>query len=1038
MKPGPIAYFAANPVAANLLMVFIIVGGLIAGTNLPVQNYPEFDLRTVTVKVESRGSSPREVEEDIVRRIENNIVGLSGVERVVGTAYEGQGEVRVELATFADADAVLDDIQNAVDRIENFPPISAEQPEIRYDRLEIEVMTLAVSSSSATENELRLAAESLRDGLIELPSVSQVTLMGTRDREISIELSEEELRRNGLSINEISDATRRASLNLTFGELRTDAGGVILHTVSKRQFGEEFADIPLITRLDGTIVTLGDVAEIRDGFVDEDIITRVDGEPSVLVRIDAAEQQSIVKMGQEIRSWLADYAPPVGVTVQLWNDRAGEAVERISRIIRNAVIGTILVFVCLVLSFDLRVAIWVTAGIPLSFIGSLLFFGVADMTLNLATMFAFFIMVGIVVDDAVVVGESIAAERESGKSALEAAVSGARVMVGPITIGTITTILAFTPFLFVTPVRLQLVTVFPWVVLFVLAVSLIEAFFILPAHLAHDRPWSVSPLSDVQTRARQWLNGIRDKVVVPAVAWSVRRLWFAPVCGILLVFFALLLMRTELVRVIYFDNLTNASEEIQVDLSLPVGTPFDVTLATAEKFADGARDVNNQFAGTPVDFISIMAGNLVTPRTSVISPNSSHLASVVVHLNERTARGASIQDVQRQWRENVGDVWNLEHVAYYIERVRTAPDIAYTLKHQNSEVLHQATAELTAMIAAVPGVYGVSDSLRLGKRHIEIELTPEGSAAGLTPALVGAQLRSNFHGAEVQRIQRGHDEVRVVVRYPQEQRQSLRDLESERIFRPSGRDGQPRFGTEVPLSRVANLSERREFSTLINIDGRQTTRVSGETDPATTTPLRARQEINLNIVPELLERYPGLTIDPDGSAREERTMLDTLSVLVPLVLIAIYVLIAAFLRSYWKPLVAVLGVPIAFSGSIIGHWLLGWDFGFMSLFGVIGVAGVIVNDALVLMDRYNAMRRENEMLPAIAAASAATRHRFRAVFLTSLTAVLALAPLLYERSDELLFLVPFVVSMLGGLIFAGLFILFLLPTLVMLTEGGRE
>ncbi len=1043
MKNGLIAYFAGNPVAANLLMVFFIGGGLIAGSNLPVQNFPEIDLRSVTVSVRSPGSSPREVREDIVRRLEENVVGLPGVERVVAVAHEGFAQVTVELATFADAAAVLDDVKNAVDRIENFPPLSAEQPEIEYNRVQIEVLTLSVSSASATENELRLAAQALREGLLELPSVSQVTLLGTRDREISIELSEVELRRNGLSINQITDAIRRASLNLTFGELRTDAGGLVLHTVSKRQFGEEFEDIPVITRLDGSILTVGEVAEIRDGFVDEDIITRVDGDPALLVRVDATGQQSIVTMGEDIRSWLASYQPPPNVEIGIWSDRAGDAVDTISSIVGNAVVGMILVLLCLVVFFDLRMATWVTLGIPLSFLGSLIFFGMSGLTLNLGTIFAFFLMVGIVVDDAVVVGDSIAAEREGGKEALEAAVSGARAMVGPITIGAATTMLAFIPLLFITPPRLQIVNVFPYVALFVLTVSLIEAFFILPAHLSHPGRWSRPPLSDIQHRAHVRLQTLRDMVVVPAVSWSIRHLWFAPVLGTLLVLFALLLLRADVVRVVYFDEVLNASEDIQADLTLPVGTPFEVTLAAAERFSDAALAVNDQGEGTSVEAVSIMAGNVLSRRTAEAGPNRSHLASVVVHLNERPIRRMSILGITRQWRENIGDVSYLQSVAYYTQRTQSESGVAYALKHDDLDSLRAATNELTASMASMPGMYGISDNLVLGKRQFEIELTPAGKAAGLTPAAIGVQLRASFHGAEVQRIQRGHDEIKVMVRYPRERRQSMRELGTERIHRPGTGENRaspapPASGGEVPLSTVANLSERRELAALVSIDGQQTALVSAEADPALLTPLQARREINESLVPELLERYRNLRIEPHGSARTEGNLLGTLAVLIPLLLIAMYVLIAAFLRSYWKPVIAVVGIPIAFSGAVVSHWILGWDFSAMSLFGVIGVAGVIVNDALVLMDRYNVLRRESSMIPAIAAASAATRHRFRAVFLTSLTTILALAPLLYVRSEELMILVPFVVSMLGGLVFSGFFILYLLPSLVMIAEARAE
>ena len=1042
VKPGPIAWFAGNPVAANLLMLFFIVGGIIAGTHLAVQHFPPLDLRTVTVTVPFPGASPREVEEDVNRRIEESVIGLAGVERVVGTATEGLGRINIELSTFADPTSVLNDVRTAVDGIENFPPVTADHPEVELQQLALEVMTLAVSSTAVSENGLRLAAENLRDELLELPSISQVKLKGTRDREISIELSEEELRRHNLTFNEISNAVQRASLNLTFGELRTDAGGVVLQTVSKRRFGEEFKDIPLITRLDGTILTLGDVAEIRDGFVDEDVVTRFNGQPTVLVRIDATETQSVVGMAREIRNWLESYDPARDVTVSIWSDRAQPSLDRLSAIIRNGVIGAILVFLSLVLLFDLRIATWVTVGIPLSFIGSLLFFGPADLTLNMGTIFGFFLMVGIVVDDAVVVGESIAAERERGKRSLDAAISGARAVVGPITVGVVTTILGFLPFLFITTTNYQIVNVFPWVAFSVLLVSLIEAFFILPAHLSHEKRWSAPPLSDLQDLLRDRLDGLRDRVVVPAVSWSVRNITLTLACAVLVVIAAVWLLRSETVRVIMIDKDANLSGNVQADLALPIGAPFDATLATAERFVTAGHAVNEQLGGTAIQSISIVVGNTAATRLrDKEEQNGSHLASVRLHLHDRPVRTESPAGVERLWRRHVGDVSYLEKVEYQTTRVQDRPTVAYAVKHHDARTLVDAATELRSFMSGMSGIYEISDSLSLGKRHFEIRLTPAGKAAGLTPASLGKQLRANFNGAVVQRIQRGHDEVKVVVRYPTERRRSLSELANERIIRPAGGGpGGPGAGayTEVPLSTVARLTEKRGLATLTRIDGKQAAVVNGRADTATITPLQARRQIGEEIIPDLLETYPGLKIEIHGAARDTRAILETLGLTVPLALLAMYALMAAFLRSYWKPLVAVVGIPIAFAGAVLGHWILGWDFTAMSLFGVIGVAGVIVNDALVLMDRYNTIRRDNDAIPAIAAVSAATRHRFRAVLLTSLTTVLGLSPLLYERSDELLFLVPLVVSMLGGLVLSGLFILFILPTLVMLAEGRHE
>ena len=1044
---GLIAWFARNPAAANLLFLFLIIGGVIAGRHLAVQLYPYFDLRTITVTVAAPGSSPKEVEEDINRRIEEAIVGLRGVERVVGTATEGIGHLRVELETFAESDNVLDDVQNAVDSIENFPPLNAEKPEVELQRIALEVMTLAVSSSSASENELRLVAEDVRDELLALPSVSQVTLLGTRDREIIIELNEEELRRYNLTLAQISRIVRRASLNLTSGELRTEAGGIVLHTVTKRRTGEEFKSIPLITRLSGAIITLGDVATIRDGFVDEEVVSQVNGKSSVFVRVDAVEHQSVTAIGDEIKTWLVDYKRRDNIEVNIWNDRAGPALDRLQDILRNGILGVLLVFLSLVLVFDLRVATWITAGIPLSFLGSLIFFGAVDMTLNIGTIFGFFLLIGIVVDDSVVVGESIAAERESGKSAAEAAISGARLMVGPVMVGAATTLLAFLPFLFVTTGNYQITNVLPYVALFVLSVSLIESFFVLPAHLSHDRPWSLSPLSNIQSRVDGLIDRARESVVAPSVVRAVRHPWLTLAIGAVVVLTAALLLRSDNVRVVLVDQDAIHSDSIQADLHLPAGTPFETTLATAERFAEAARSLNAQLDGKSIKSVTIIAGNLSTIRTVDVGANRSNVATVRLHLNPRPIRTASPRDIERAWRRNVGDTSELESVKFQSARTKRKPAVSYALKHPDTDILRSAATELKTSLATLPGVFGISDSLSAGKRHFEIRLTPAGLAAGLTPAAIGAQLRARFHGLEVQRIQRGREEVKVMVRYPAERRRSLAELTSERIRRPAGGGARPgrrgRYrgapgGDEVPLSTVATLTEKRELTTLTRIDGKRAAFVEARTDAVVTTPRQARREVRERILPGLLAKHPGLKIESDGIAREEKELLETFVLLVPIVLLVMYALMAAFLRSYWKPLVAVVGIPISFAGAVLTHWILGWDFAAMSLFGIVAVGGIVVNDALVLLDRYNQLRRGNDSMPAIAAASAATRHRFRAVLLTSLTTVVGLSPLLYERSDQLLYLVPFVVSMLGGLILSTIFILFLLPALVMIVDGRYE
>ncbi len=595
-------------------------------------------------------------------------------------------------------------------------------------------MKIAVSSGSATENGLRLVAEHLHDSLLALPAVSHIRLEGARDREITIELGEEELRRNRLKIGDISQAIRCASLNLTFGELRTDAGGVVLQVAAKRKYSAEFKDIPLITRLDGTVVTLGDVARIRDGFADEAVLTELYGTPAVFLRISATGRQSTRETRNAVVEFLGGYRAPDHVAVEVWDDKVDLTVERLTRILGNAVIGAVLVFICLVAVFDLRVAFWTSFGIPLAFVGSLIFFAPADMTLNMGTLFAFFLMVGIVVDDAVVVGESIATERGRGGTSLAAAISGARAVVGPLVVGTVTTMIALIPLLFITEGAWQIIRVIPFVALFVLAVSLVEAFFILPAHLSHDRPWSASPLSVWQGAVSRWLDGVRDSVVTATVSWSVRHVWAAIGIGVVIVASAVLLLRQDTVRVLFAESRASVSNMVQVELRLPAGSPFEATLAAAERFRDAADGVNDDLEGTSIRAVGIVIGKILSTRPGDAELTGDHLATVQARLHRRPVRTAQPSEVEHAWRARVGDVSGLEHVEYVTSRSKTRPNLAYSIRHDDPQMLRDAAQKLRATLAAIPGVYGVYDNLSPGKRQLEIELTPAGKAAGLSPA----------------------------------------------------------------------------------------------------------------------------------------------------------------------------------------------------------------------------------------------------------------------------------------------------------------
>lgn len=1027
---GLIAYFAANSVAANLMMVFLIIAGIIAGSQLAVRNWPEFSPGVISITVPSPGSSAEEVFKDINQFLEKAVVGIDGVDRVESIAKDNVGYVEITVETFSDAKDVLDDVSNAVVALESFPPLNADKPEIELTRNVSPVMTIAVYSSNRTENELRREAERLQNHLLALPGVTLVGITGSRDREISIELDEVNLRRHGLDIRDLAKVIRSNSLNLSFGNLRSSAGDISLNIIAKRNVGEDFGNIPLITRLNGTVVRLEDVAKIRDSFVDERVSTELDGVPAIFVQVDAATDHSQLGIRNTVKDFLAGYDLSEGINQIIWDDDAANTFDNLRGIIDNAIIGAVLVFLCLAAVFDLRSAFWITLGIPLSFIGSLVLFHPAGLTLNQGTLFAFFLLIGIVVDDAVVVGESIIAHRKKGISGLEASISGARMVFGPLFVGAITTLLALFPLMFIDTGIGQVVKVIPVVAAFVLAISLLEAFLILPAHLANDKPWSAPPLSNWQRAVRNYLDKLRDTVVLSTASWAVRNSWLALLLTIFLIVGAFLLLRFETIPVVFADGREGINNTIRVEITMPAGTPFAITEKMADHFREAALMVNEEYEGKAIKSISTVVGSILTTRSDENDRYGENIAMVNAQLFDKENRSAEILEIEKAWRQFVGQTDQIENVEYFTTVIKTKPNLSYSLRHEDFAVLQDAAASIQAEMANISGIFDIKDNLKYGNRQFEIQITPEGEVAGFTPANIGTQLRARLYGLEVQRLQRGNEEIKVIVNYPEQSRTSISDLSNIRLDRPG--KGQ------VPLSAIARIVEKQELEEITQLDGSRVVYVNAKADTATITPRNARKLLENGIVKDLTEKYPDLIIDRAGSALDERDTLNTLILLVPLSLLAIYLLMAAFLRSYWKPIIAAAGIPLTFVGAVLAHLILGWNFTFISIFGIIAASGVVVNDGLVLLDRYESIRRESPSLPAVAALVSATRLRFRPVLLTSLTTVLGLSPLLYERSDVLLHMVPFAASILGGLIMSGLYVLFLMPAMVMIVEGRDE
>ncbi len=1027
---GLIGYFVNNSVAANLVMGLLLAGGFIAGLGLTAQVFPTIDPGIVTVTVPYPGATPSEVEESITRRVEEAVFGIDGVKKVVSKASENSGTITIELKDFVDDAQVRDDVEAAVEGLADFPPEEAEQPEVKRADTVSEVITLFVASELG-EKSLRAGAENLSEELLALPTVTLVSLVGARDYEISIEVSEEASRQYNISINEIAAAIRKSSINLSSGELRTDAGDLLLRTNNKGKSGKDFADIVLRASADGSILRLEDVAVIRDEFANVDLIQEYNGRKSLFVKVEKSEAEDALEIAAEVKSFLTDYQPRAGLDIGIWEDQSEILQQRLNLLVRNGVLGFALVFLFLVIMLDLRLALWVAMGVPISFLGAFLFFEPFGVNINMISLFGLIIVLGVVVDDAVVVGENIITEQESMGPGTASTLKGVAGVSSPVTVGVLTTMAAFAPLLFVTGTFGQILGAVPIVVIVVLTISLIEVFFILPSHLAHGKPWSRGLLASIQAAVGTKILHFRDQIMVPAVAACVKRRYLTLLGGIGFLLLAGSLISSGAVRFIFFPDLE--SDSIRASLKFPVGTPFETTETAARRIVSAAYKVNEELGGNAFDAISATIGGSDTssggPGGQRSMRTASHIASVRIQLASEPGRALSAVALERLWRAEVGDISGVEALSFAASFFGSGPDVEFELAHQNDETLFSAVELLKSAYANLPAVYDIQDSFSIGKRQYDITLTATGEAAGLLPTDIARQLRNNFFGQEVQRIQRGRDELKVMVRYPESQRQSMRNLDNVRIHLADG--------TQVPLFTVASLTESRAFSSIDRVDGLRIVTVTGEVDTAIATPTQVNAQVIESILPQLTQRFPALQVNQAGQGRDEAEDMASLAQMMIIAMMTIFVLLASQLRSYTQPFVVLAGVPFGAAGAIVGHYLLGYNISFISIFGIVALSGVVVNDSLVLVDQYNRNRRETDASISEAIISASQR-RFRAIFLTTATTALGLTPMLFESSTQAQFLVPMAVSLATGIVFASVIILFLIPALVVIREDFNK
>ncbi|MCP2679328.1 efflux RND transporter permease subunit [Maricaulaceae bacterium NA33B04] len=1030
---GLVSWFARNPVAANLLMVLFLLGGALTAWTIPTEVFPTLTARSIQVSVIYPGATPGEVEESITRRMEEAVLGLEGVERVRSVASESRGTVTIELLDFVDAQIVKDDVETAIDSLADFPPEEAEQVQIRIPQPITTVLTFALTGA-VDERTLREAGESVERDLLSQGDISTVNLRGVRAYEISISVDEDALRRYGLTFSEVAQAVRTSSLDLSGGQIRTSAGEILLRTDARAETGDAFEDIILRSSQSGARVRLGDVAEVVDGFQEEPLLATWDGVPAIFVDVQVRGGEDLLDVRNSAVEWIENAAFPPGINVVIATDQSEVFSDRIALLARNAIIGFTLVFLLLVLMLDLRLAFWVSMGVPISFLGGFALFGAAGVTLNFITTFGLIVVLGIVVDDAIVVGENTDRERAKGRSGEDAAIAGVTGVAAPVLVGVLTTMAAFGPLVFSGGTFGEITRPIPIVVICILAISLIEAFLILPAHLAHGDNWSKGPLARVQDAVASRLQAFSDGPVAGWAHFAARKRFLVAFAGLMILVAAMSLATSGVVRFIFFPSIE--AEQISADLQLPDGAPFEATRLAAERMISAARDIQAEYeeAGEPA-----IAGVIATigGRTSLFSgPGStssttvaSNLAQVELQLTPAAERTVGSAQLEAEWRQRIGRIPGVEQLTIISSAGPQDADIAYEMSHPDNTTLEAAVAEFAERLALINGVTEIDDGFDLGKRQLNFALTPAGEAAGLTPSDVARQVRQAFFGEEVQRIQRGREEVRVFVRYPLELRNDLAALDQLRLRTPDG--------ATLPLSVAATYSETRSFTRIERIDGRRIIELTADVDEGVITPGDARTQAETEILSDLLDRYPELRSNLAGAGREQAEDFASLGRGLLIAVIIMYALLATQLRSYVQPLIILIAIPFGIGGAIIGHFALGFDLSFSSIFGMVALSGVVVNASIVMIDRYNINRNERGMDPEEAISEAAAR-RFRPVMITTLTTALGLLPIISEQSPQAQFLIPMAVSLGAGLLFASVSILMLLPAFVMIVELIRK
>ncbi len=1015
---GPIAYMARNPLVANLIMILLAGGGIWTMINVQKEVYPEFQLDIVEVGVVYPGAAPAEVEQGILLPVEEAVRGIQGIREVVSTAEEGSGSVMIELIAGAERMKAFQEIDQAIARIRTFPD-EIEEPEVRLQSRQRSVIEIGLFGGNDIWT-LRQLAERLRDRLLNSEKITQVEIGNVPEYVTHVEIPRQRLREYGLTLGQVADLIRQSSEDVPAGAVETSSGEILLRLKERKQWADEFGQIQVITAPSGATVTLADIAEITDGFEEEGFHSQFNQQTSVELQIYRIGDQSPLEIAELVKETLTDFEAslPPGIQYRIDSNSAEDFRERLSLLTENGIMAIVIVLLILTLFLEYKLAFWVMIGMVVSFVGGMVFLPLIGASINMISMFGFLVVLGIVVDDAVVVGENIYEYRQQGMSNLDAAIQGARDVAKPVLFSILTNIIAFIPLLFLPGTFGKFWWPMPAVVIAVLSISLIEALFILPAHLAHSAEKSRNKLTKRLERLQQsfahGFDRLVDRYYRPLLNASLRHRYITLTAAVALLVVVGGFGYSDHMGIITMPEV--AADEIEAGVRLPVGTTPDQAAKVATQITDATLRMFEEN-----DLYRAAEG----VKTNVRGQSFIDVEIVMKPPNERDL---TAQDVIELWRDEIGDIEGIDQITFEAERGPGgyAQDISVDISHADVAVLEKASQAFLERAKAFENTRDVNDNYNKGKLQYDFKLLPEGRSLGFTPTDVGQQVRNAFFGALAIRQLRGNNEVEVRVKLPHEERKDLYNLEDFLIRTPDS--------VEVPLLDVVTVEEREAFTSINRRDGRRVVSVGMDVEPASAV-AQVIESLQQEVLPQLRADFPGITWSFEGSQSDMRESVQSLWGGFALAMMIIYALLAMAFNSYLQPLIVMLAIPFGIVGAVIGHILLGYDLSLVSLMGVIALSGVVVNDSLIMVDYANRRREDQPVFEAIREAGI---RRFRPIILTTLTTFGGLTPIILETSNQANNLIPMAISLGFGIIFATSIILLIVPSLYLILEDLKR